>query len=144
MIFMEGLSEKDKERVRAQLQFLSDSLSERYRVLPLIASLSAAILAILTINVLPLTLLVRILLAILLLSIPIILWLYLNELRDKHNAAKEILIGIFEENNQPEMKKRINQHYGVSLKGFLPEISVIFLGIVILVISILIFCTSCA
>lgn len=132
---MDGFSETDKERVRAQLKFMTDSLSERYKVLPLTASLSAAILAVLTVNVLEATLLVRILLVLLLLFIPTILWFYVSELRKQHNAAKEILIGIHKENNQAKMEEKINKFYGVSFKGFLPEISIIFIGIIILIIS---------
>jgi len=134
---MEGFSEKDKERIRAQLKFAADSLSERYKVLPLTASLSAAILAVLTIGVLEATLLVRVLLVLLLLFIPTILWFYAGELRGMHSAAKEILIGIYKENDQDEMGDLINRYYGISFKGFLPEISIIFIGIIILLISIL-------
>lgn len=96
---------------------MNQSLNDRFGVLPLVATILPGIVAILTINILEDSAEVRLLISFFLVFIPLILWLYLRELRDKHGQSKRILIKIFQEAGDSETPKQM------------PEISVAVLGV---------------
>lgn len=124
------------KRLKSFFDLLNKSIWERFKVLPLISSLSAMLLIIATFNkeLIPLTFFVRWLIVILLSLIPISLFGYLVELRNAENHALRRIDEITEGELKEEIKKRTEGKF----IAYLPWLVSAVLTIIIFLLALLV------
>ena len=122
---------KELEIAKVWSNLAINSVTERYKILPLTSSLAATLLIVATFNkeLIPLTIYVKFLIAILLLLIPISIWVFLITLRKDENIARTKLEEITKE------KKESSRF----LLDIFPYIATTILTIIILSIITIIF-----
>lgn len=126
------VSEAGKEQFKVQKEILFTAIRERFKILPTLSALSATLLVVATFNpeLISVTILVKVILAILLLIIPISLFGYLFELKDAEDKAREW----FERFGQ--LKRKTNF---MTMVAYLPWTMFCLLSLMIVLIVILIF-----
>jgi len=130
-----NINQQKQERIKRQLDFMNESISDRFKLLPLISTILGAILSAFLFSQRADMVIINYLISIFSLLIPILLFYYNNELKNKHREAKKIIKEILESMGDRTTSDKVEEYYGLSFEGLLPEISIIALFIATLFIS---------